>query len=352
MLPPQPPVDPIRLPPRMSDIARQAGVSPSTVSHVLSGRKGGARVSAKTAAEIRRIAARLNFHPSHAARQLRGVRSRVVAVLANNIFHQPQLRAFSWLNHLASTRGLETLAWETDSQSLSIDDYVGKCLAWNIDGLIFVTLDSAILGPKTAQALSRLPRVVSLFDDPGIPGGYCIDFDSAAGVRQAVAHLHGAGRRKIIQILENLDTPMSRRRRQAFLAAHQELGRPLAEDQVCLATQGWDRDDFPKFAALCDELIDGRGGDAILADNDFTAASLAKALQRRGLRVPDDVAVIGWGNETLAGWMNPALSSVNYRMQDMVTAALDLLTGLIEEPDKMRQPTIVIKPELILRESG
>ena len=166
------------------------------------------------------------------------------------------------------------------------------------------------------------------------------------------SYLHAQGRRKIVQILENLDTPMSRRRHRGFLAAHRDLGRPLADDQLCLATQGWGRDDYPKFAALCDELLDGRHADAILADNDATAAFLARAIMRRGLRMPDDVALFGWGNETLSPWMNPPLTTVNYRMQDMVTAALDLLTELIERPDQQRERTIHIKPELVLRESA
>ena len=68
--------------------------------------------------------------------------------------------------------------------------------------------------------------------------------------------------------------------------------------------------------------------------------------------MPDDVAVIGWGNETLSAWMNPRLTTVNYRMKDMVTAALDLLTELIERPDEQRERTIQIKPELVLRDSA
>jgi LacI family transcriptional regulator len=347
---------------RMIDVARAAGVSRPTVSYVLNGcRSGQTRVKPETAEKIRRIARQLKFHPNHAAQQLAGQRSGVVAVLAENFFSAPHLRALSWLNHVGSERGLETLGWEAGIDKFSIDDYVSKCLAWNVDGLIFVALSvdvlkptasGTILRPEAVKALSRFSRIVSLFNDPGIPGGYCVDYDSGEGVRQAVTYLHAQGRRKIVQILESLDTTMSRRRHEGFVAAHRELGRPWTNDQICVATSGWDRDDFPKFAALCDELVDERGADAILADNDGTAAFMAKALARRGLRVPDDVAVVGWGNETLSAWMNPGLTTVNYRMKDMVTAALDLLTELIERPEKPHERTICIKPDLVIRESA
>jgi DNA-binding LacI/PurR family transcriptional regulator len=335
---------------RMIDVAREAGVSYAAVSFALSGQDRIHGIHPKTAEKIRRVARQLDFHPSHAAQQLAGKRSGVIAVLANNFFNQPPLRAFSWLNHVASPRGLETVAWEF-GPTAAVDEYVGKCLAWNVDGLIFLAMNDKRLKPKAAKALARLPRVVSLFDDPGIPGGYCIEFDSNEGVRQAVGYLYGQGRRKVVQILENLDTMMNRRRHEAFLAVHKELGRRASKDQICLATQGWGHNDYPKFAALCDELIDRRGADAIFADNDFTATFLAKAIQRRGL-LPKDVAVVGWGNETLSVWANPALTTVSFRMKEMVTAALDLLGELIERPDQPRTETIRITPELVVRESA
>ena len=85
---------------------------------------------------------------------------------------------------------------------------------------------------------------------------------------------------------------------------------------------------------LCEELVVRRGADAILAEGDFTAVSLLRALRRLGRRVPDDVAVIGWGNEQVAYWSDPPLTTVNYVFQKMVGTALDLLAGMIERPDE------------------
>jgi DNA-binding LacI/PurR family transcriptional regulator len=335
----------------MIDIAAEAGVSQSAVSYVLNGRGQANGIGEKTAARILQVAKRLKFSPNRAAQELAGKRSGVVAVLANTFFDAWQHRTFGWVSHLASPRGLQTLGWESDSTTFTFEKYVGDCLARNVEGLIYLTFDKDVLRPQDAKTLARIPRVISLFDDPGVPGGYCVDFDSADGVRQAVTLFHRQGRRKIVQVLENLDTIMSRRRHEGFLAAHAELGRELPADHLCLATQGWTRDDYPKFAPLVDQLIDEYRADAILAESDLAGAFLVKYLQRRGLRTPEDVSVIGWGDDLVSRTPNPALTTVSFRLQDMVTGALDLLTDLIERPDHQRERTIRIKPELLVRES-
>ena len=280
---------------RMIDIAREAGVSQPAVSYVLNGRGEAKGIAEKTAERIRAIAKRLNFQPNLAAQQLAGKRSGVVAVLAGDFFHAPLARSFSWLSHMCNERGLEALGRETERQSFTFEDFVNKCLSRNVEGLIFLTLDRDTLKRRDAETLARLPNVISLFDNPGIPGGYCIDFDSADGVRQAVAYLHAQGRRKIIQIVESRDTMMNRRRCDAFRNAHAEVGRPMHDDQICVATKGWDFDKYPLYAALLDELLNQRGADAIIADNDYTAAALAKAVQQlAGGTLPRMWRLVGW----------------------------------------------------------
>ena len=92
--------------------------------------------------------------------------------------------------------------------------------------MIFVALENDALWPQAAKSLAQLPRVVSVVGDPQIPGAACVYFDAADGVRQVVEYFHRQGRRKIVQVLENVDTQMNRERRQALIAAHQDLGLP------------------------------------------------------------------------------------------------------------------------------
>jgi LacI family transcriptional regulator len=172
------------------------------------------------------------------------------------------------------------------------------------------------------------------------------------GVRQAVRHLHAQGRRRIATILEALDCQINVRRHKAFLDAHAELGIPCDDSQVQLATRDWDENDLPKWDWLCGELLDVCHADAVVADNDVTAAALIGACNRRGVRIPDDLAMIGWGNSAVSRWFSPMMTTVDFLPQQLLSKAMDLMTALIERPHEDRPRTILLKPELVVRASG
>ena len=343
---------------RMVDIARLAGVSRSAVSHVLSGTgKGNIIVSEKTAAKIRHIAKQLNFHPNHAARQLAGKRSRIIGALAQTWFWQTEQRALAWLNQLAASRNFKILAWQMDAHtpamgSEGIDAFVDECLSWNIDGLICVTYKYDEVWPRVAESMARLPRIVSILGDPGVAGGHAVEIDVASGVRQCVEHLHSRGCRRIVQVLEGTKSRLDRQRYEAFLAAHREFYGPSDEDQVCFATEGWRIEDFVKYEELARQLVVDRRADAILADSDFSAPGLVRGLAKLGRRIPDDVALIGWGYENVGRGVAPRLTTVDFDFETVVGQALDLVTALIERPNDERPKTVLVEPKLRVGESA
>jgi DNA-binding LacI/PurR family transcriptional regulator len=337
----------------MTDVARHAGVSQAAVSFVLGGGKYSRRVSEKTALRIREVAKQLNFHPNHAAQQLSGKRSGVIGVLGSNWSgDQLPTRVLVWLTREAAERGIVILAEETVGNAESLERYASKCLSWNVDGLLFLAYNNDAIWPAAAAALGQLPRVVSVMGDAGIPNSHTVETDLSDGVHQAIRHLYEGGRRRIVLILEALDYQINCRRKEAFFAAHAELGLPCDDSQVCLATRGWKESDTPRWEALRDDLVDVRRADAILADSDATAAGLVSACKQRGVRVPEDLALVGWGNSTIARWIDPKLSSVDFLPAQLMGRSLDLLAGLIDQPHGERPRTIHVKPELIVRASG
>ena len=343
---------------RMIDIARLAGVSRPAVSHVLSGTgKGNIVISEKTAAKIRQIAKQLNFHPNHAARQLAGKRSRIIGALAQTWFWQTEQRALAWLNQLAASRNFKILAWQMDAHtpangSESIDTFVEECLAWNIDGLICVTFKYDDVWPHVAASMARLPRVVSILGDPGVAAGYTVEIDAAGGVRQCVELLHRRGCRRIVQLLEGTKSHLDRQRYEAFLAAHREFYGPADDDQVCFATEGWRIEDFAKYEELARELVVERRADAILTESDFSAPGLVRGLTLLGRRIPDDVALIGWGYENVGRGVTPRLTTVDFDFETVVGRALDLVTALIERPNEERPRTVLVEPKLRVFDSA
>jgi DNA-binding LacI/PurR family transcriptional regulator len=337
----------------MIDVARRAKVSQSAVSFVLSGSEHSRKISEKTAARIRRAAKDLDFHPSHAARQLAGKGSGVVGAFASYFYRNQILaRILACLAKEASVRGMAVFAEEGEDRADSPKAFADRCRSWNVDGLIFVAMYNDVVWSNAAESLARLPRVISVVGDAGIPNSYTVESDVGDGVRQAVRHLHSQGRRRIVTILEALDCQINTRRHTAFLDAHAELGIACEDCQVQLATRDWDENDLSKWDWLYSELIDVCRADAVVADNDVTAAGLMAACNRRGVRVPDDIAMIGWGNTTVARWFSPMLTTIDFLPQQLLNKAMDLMTALIERPHEEQPRTILLKPELVVRASG
>ena len=274
------------------------------------------------------------------------------AHLAKTWFWQTEQRALGWLNQLASNRNFKILAWQMDAQSESIDAFVNECLGWNIDGLICVAYKYDGVWPEAAEAMGRLPRVVSILGDPGVPGGHTVEIDVAHGVRQCVEHLHRQGRRRIVQILEGTKSRIDRQRYDAFVAAHREFYGPADQDQVCFATEGWIVEDYDKYEGLAQQIVVDRGADAIMLESDFSAPGLTRGVAKLGRRIPEDVAIVGWGYENVGRGVTPSLTTMDFDFEQLVGRAIDLLTGLIERPNEVQPRTVLIEPKLRVRESA
>jgi LacI family transcriptional regulator len=95
-----------------------------------------------------------------------------------------------------------------------------------------------------------------------------------------------------------------------------------------------------------------RRADAVLADSDFSAPGLVRAWSELGKRIGDDVALIGWGYESVGRGVHPALTTVDFNFPEIVSKALEVLSDLIEKPEEQRPQSILIKPKLIVRESA
>jgi DNA-binding LacI/PurR family transcriptional regulator len=336
---------------RMIDIARQANVSRTAVTHVLTGAGRGkvGGVGKAKAAEIRRIAAELGYVPNLAAQQLAGKRSCIVGVVASQ-WWSTETRFFSVLQQACAAQGLDILAMQANDRVEWVERSVETWLGRGVEAVIVLGFVHDAFWSQTADMLARFPRVISVVVDPGIHGSRSIESDIAGGMRLAIEHLLGQERRKIVSILEDLETKMNRLRREAFFGVMNQWGRSVEPSQLCLATKGWSDEDWPQFVELCEALVCG-GADAIVADSDFSAAFICKAILARGLRVPEDVAVVGWGNEVISRWGNPRLTTVSYEFETIVETCLELLAGWPEDGAADQHGSNIVPMKLVVRES-
>ncbi len=332
--------------PTMREVARLAGVSPSTVSLVISGRKGGeTRISAETEARIRGAIEQLDYVPSQLARQLRkSSTERICLVL-------PHLRPFDnalikELNLRAAEQGYSVIinVGEGETETLRI---LRQCRAGLADALLILLDHSNAVYPTVHEQLrllaeAELPVVV-------MSDGYTSDVHDVVlstvehASYEATAYLLKQGRDRVGFIGHTLN-PTSYPRYRGFLSAHADQG--LEPDAALLVTGATDYESgYQATAQLRAAQVT-----ALLCASDVAAIGALAYLRQAGLTVPDDVAVIGMGNIPESRMTAPALSTIGPQNLDFAPVAELLLERLARPnlpPRSLEQPW-----QLILRDSA
>lgn len=311
----------------MQMIAERVGVSQATVSYVLNN-KAGARVSAPVRAEILRIARELNYYPNEAARRLAGVRSRTIGILQLYVRHS--MLAGWWsaevMRGIADTgfaQGYHLMiyAMSEDVREMCLNAvYSGR-----LEGLI-------ILAPYKDEPLLKE------LSDAKIPlavvGGHqvygekmvAVDADNEMGGYIATKHLIEQGHRRIAHLHGALNIPNAYDRMQGFRRAMEEAGLPVAPE-LLIETGFLEQ---TAYEATCRLLQLPEPPTAIFAANDVTAIGVLRAVKEANLRVPQDVAIVGYDGTPLTQLTEPPLSTVEQPASEMGRVAARLLIDIIE----------------------
>lgn len=336
--------------PRMIDIARQAGVSRMAVSAVLMGTgEGRVRVAAETAERIRRIASELGYRPNLAARQLSGQRSDVIALVAHDSRNFLTQRALSRLHEVAETAGLRVMMVQGHRGLEPIRQLVRDLRSGWIGGLVYLAHENEAQWSDVGELLRHQPHTVCAVGDLQLPGVASVISDVASGAQAAMMHLADHGRSRPVFVTEERTTRSMQCRITALLEAAR--GRmTFDEPQIIVETKDWNvasPEDYPRFDALVRRLLLELRADSILCDTDFTAVGILRALRRFGVRVPLDVAVIGWGDLQFAALYDPPVTTVSYELTTVLSRVLAQLNGKVGSASS----TETVAMRLIPRES-
>ena len=352
-------------PPTLSDVARLAGVSRWVAGQVINGGRGNSRVSADVAERLWKAAAELGYRPNLAARVLRGDRSHVFGLLVASA--GDPLRSFlvQYLNLEAIKLGCHTLIGNTMGRGRigqrQFNFQVEEFAQQRVDGVLCAV--HTWLDRDRQALLARHPNTV-FFEPPGIAGAAWVDIDRQAAVRLAVRHLFERGRQAIGLAVATRSRPECLARREGYAAELAACGRAVDEPRIVVGadhgigfavhnrrTRKWEFP-FERMDAVIDVLVGQQNVDAIVAPDDYWAAALVKRLRHRGLRVPDDVAVVGYLNHYLADWVDPALTTIDPRHHVAARIMVRMLETMVSGgvlPAERR--TVVLRPRLIVRES-
>jgi DNA-binding LacI/PurR family transcriptional regulator len=357
-----PPLPAPRTSVRLVDIAREAGVSVSVVGSVLNGGRGNSRVAADTANRILELAKRLNYRPSPTAQQLRGKRSNVFGLLVASAGDPLTSYLVEHLDEEVVKHGCQTLIGNTAVAPGRFEACVDEFISRGVDG-IFCVVHSMFPGDR-AKLLARCPNTV-LYRDPGLPLATFVEVDQFAAGRATGNYLLQTGRTRLGFAILDPSAPYGKDRVRGIKAALAEQGRPPSELAIYRGTPGsagplrpdertvlWQTPD-DTLDEIIEQLIVRHRAQAIIAHNDFVASALLKRLRARGIRVPDDVAIVGYLNHYLCDYVDPPLTSLDLRHHLAAKAMVKAVQEMIEEGAAPREKNIIpIQPVIVVRASA
>ena len=333
-----------RKPPTMADVARVAGVSPMTVSRAF---KLDASVSGARREAILQAAEALGYLFDATASNLRSQKSDFVAVTVPSINNANFADTVRGLTEGLKSRGLQILLGSTDYDVAEEERLIEQFLRRR-PAAIVVTGGKHSERSRKLLASAGLP-VIETWDLPEQPIGHVVGFSNADAVRGMVDHFVAKGLTRIAFIGGDVgrDT-RGADRRLGFVAAMQAHGLPT--DRLIAAGQPpiSMREGANAMARLIQTLPDTQ---AVICVSDLSAFGALTECQRRGVAVPGQISLGGFGDYEIASVSFPALSTINPfpRQIGILTAALILkvLDGRQETPALIR-----ISPELLIRESS
>lgn len=321
----------------MMEVARHAGVSVATVSHVVNGSRP---VSADTKRRVTEAMAELGYVRNGTARQLRLGRSDTVGAIVLDMSNPYFTELASGIeDRLRQDNG--TLILTSSDEDVDREAYLLDLLAeQGVRGIVITPARSSTVHVEHLRRLG-IPVVVMASDqaESDVP---TVGLDDVAGGRIGVGHLIEQGHRVIAFINDSHDLPHCAARWQGameavaasrepvqlvevFIEEHGSAGGEQAMDQLLARTP-------PVTAAFC--------------YNDVTALGVMRAVRKAGLTVPENVAVLGYDDVYFAGELTVPLSSIRQPNRRMGWAAADIL---LDPPTDI--PHVVFQPELIVRES-
>ncbi len=325
------------------DVARHAGVSAASVSNYLNWPD---RLSARMKRRVEASIAELGFVPSMPARQLRRGRSGIVGLSVVNASNPYFAGIATAVEQVAADAGLAVVTGSSHESASQQEQFLTLFEQLRFDGVVVAPSDDELEALRRRRERGT-PVVLVDHDDP--EGRLSsVSVDHREGGRLAARHLLDSGRRHLLfaagpEGVRQIDSRID--------GCHDVVAEVPGATLDVVRSPDLDLEVGQEVGRRVADLPAGRRPDAIFAGNDLHAIGIVNALTGAGIRVPDDVAVVGYDDIPFAAMASVPLTTVRQPIAEIGTAAARLLLDEIAEPG--REPRdVVFPPELVIRASG
>lgn len=329
---------------RLKDVADRTGFSVNTVSLAL---RDSPRIPEATRLLIREAADALYYLPNHVAKSLVSRETRTVGLVLTSITNPILTRVAQAIELRLAELGYSTLFATSNGDHHEEKKAIEMFRSRQVDGMLIY--------PSSHRELDHIRRVrqagypvVLLVGDPDA-GIDVVSMDTRQGSYKAVHHLLARGHRRI-GLIDGGQQRGNLEKRDGYLRALREAG--IAPDDVLQAVPGV-HSVVAGYEAMGDLMARNSGMTAVLAATDSMALGALRWAQQHSLRVPEDIAIVGFDNIEFAEHAATPITTVDYAVDRVTDLAVERLLGLVKSSDGLPEATVtLIEPEIIVRESS
>lgn len=306
---------------KLRDIAIEAGVTETTVSYILTGKSEKNHISTKTTARVQEIAKRLGYCTDDIARAMITGKNNVIGYISKNTKDEPAATIINgaMLRAAESNYYIKYLYYD---DMLSPNDLLKKCMSQRLSGLIAYNVNLQFLD-ILSKKLEKTDIPLAIIGNCGFSGkAIKIMPDDYLGGEMIFKHLHSLGHTKIAHLGYGFTEPYSIDRKAGCINTAKKFGAKLEEKYFYGSGIIEERIAFLENIFLQDTK---NRPTAISCANDATAATVITFLGKYGLKVPEDVSVVGYGNHEICDSLVPALTTICEPYLNMGNQAIELL---------------------------
>ena len=323
----------------LKDIAERLGVDISTVSRAINNSE---RVKPQTKALIKALAEELDYKPDDLAQGLAGKRTNTIGIIVPEIINAYYAEIIAEIEERVIHEGYSIILGQSNFDSRRESYYINLFSRKRINGMVIVT--STIPAESLKNIIPDNIPVVLVETTQDNPYYSTINIDNENGVKEAIEYLVKLGHRKIGFIGDTITTAV---RLAGYKAALAQNNIEYSDSLVCIDNARFEKGGYDKMLNLLNRK---EKPTAVFCVNDTMAIGAVKAAKVKGLKIPDDISVIGFDDINIIPYLEVPLTTVRQPKGEVGNISVSVLMKMIKNKNSFMQ-NIVLKPELIVRES-
>jgi len=330
----------------LKELAKELNLSISTISRALNDHSD---ISESTITKVKKLALKRNYVPNMFARGFRLSKTNIVGVIVPNITHYFTSTILNGILEEAALKGYRVIVCESDNNIVKETEMLRTMMQFGVDGILMSLSKITKNIDQILKTLDRIPLV--LFDKVSdkIPCTQ-ITINEEEAAYNAVEHLINSGKKRIAILKETENSFSSKKRYAGYLKALQDNELPV-DDNIILSTEDISLIHGKRMANIL--LSMKNRPDAIFAITDRAAIGAIKTLKKFNVKIPEEIAVVGFSNSLGSTIIEPELTTIDQPGKRIGSVAVKYLLEEIEAPNNtISSKNIKIRTNLIVRESS